>query len=77
MTDSNFSNILVLINDDLNAHKGRAKQELMKEYITDRLNKSLKQYYRDLSSSITYLENKDSKNLLRKLNKGDNTDGTV
>lgn len=44
----------------------RPKDHLMKIYIQDRLTASLMSYYTDLSKSLTYLQNRNTDNLVRK-----------
>ena len=41
----------------------------METYINERLNNSLKTYYKELGDAIKYLEDKDAMNVARKLNK--------
>lgn len=60
-----------MLKDMLNELKGykRDKNVLMEGYINDRLNKSLKSYYSEISDSLTYLQTKSSANVMRKANK--------
>lgn len=60
-----------MLKDMLNELKGykRDKNVLMEGYINDRLNKSLKSYYSEVSDSLTYLQTKSSANVMRKANK--------
>lgn len=61
-----FYNKLMHIRADLKQHH-RPKQILMKIYIQERLNKSLKTYYDELSRSATYLENRKPDNVIKKM----------
>lgn len=55
-----MENNLEIILSDLQVHTKRNRESLMIFYINKRLEKSLYSYYKDLSSSLAYLENKDS-----------------
>ena len=61
-------NNLECILKDLNQHK-RNKNELIIFYINERLTKSLKSYYDELSVAVNYLNKKDEISLLRKMNR--------
>ena len=63
-----FSDELATIITDLKKYK-RDKKSLMETYVNQRLNQSLRTYYRELSEAIKYLEDKDAMNVARKLNK--------
>lgn len=63
-----FKSVLDGILFDLSRHK-RDKKTLMETYINERLNNSLKTYYKELGDAIKYLEDKDVMNVARKLNK--------
>lgn len=54
--------------NDLSSHK-RDKEYLMLEYINLRLDKSFTNYFKDLSSSLEYLERKNSINVMKKMNR--------
>lgn len=58
------------IREDLQQYR-RPKNGLLESYIKDRLQKSLKQYQKDLQASETYLSNKNEFNIARKLNKSE------
>ena len=45
----------------------RDKKTLEKYYINTRLNKSLDSYYSDLKTSLSYLNNRKSENIIKKL----------
>lgn len=47
----------------------RNKNDLLAQYINERLNKSLQTYYKELIDSFDYLKYKDSSNILKKLNR--------
>lgn len=54
--------------NELEGHN-RTREELDLYYISNRLNKSLTNYYADLDADVDYLENRKEINVLRKLNK--------
>lgn len=45
----------------------RNKNDLKILYINERLNKSLETYYKELSSSLDYLSNRNQENLAKKV----------
>ena len=45
----------------------RDKKTLEKYYINTRLNKSLDSYYSDLKTSLSYLNNRKSENIIKNL----------
>ena len=45
----------------------RNKSDLKILYINERLNKSLETYYKELSSSLDYLSNRNQENLAKKV----------
>lgn len=45
----------------------RDKKILEKYYINNRLNQSLESYYSDLKTSISYLNNRKSENIIKNL----------
>ena len=53
--------------DDMKVHH-RNKNVLLYNYINDRLNKSLKTYYEELTDSVSYLNNKDELKIMKRLN---------
>ena len=56
---------------DLNNHK-RPRQEILSEFISYRLNKSIQTYYKQLSDSVDYLAlAQDPDNIIIKLSKED------
>lgn len=54
--------------NDLNSYK-RDNSGLLEMYINDRLNKSLKTYYKELNQTIEYLNSKDALNVAKKMNR--------
>lgn len=46
----------------------RNKDSLIYAYINDRLNKSLKSYYSELTESVEYLNSKDDLRIAKRLN---------
>ena len=61
-------NILNIQKELLNYHRDRDK--LFYFYVNDRLNKSIKTYYKELSNSVSYLENRKKINkILKNINK--------
>lgn len=64
-----FSNTLVQILNELQQYKNNDK--LITKYVEQRLSQSLNQYYKDLNSSLNFLNspNRDFKKLAKKLNK--------
>lgn len=59
-------NKLLLIKKELFYHH-RSKAYLEKYYINKRLSESLNSYYKDLESSIKYLDNRKSENIFKQL----------
>lgn len=53
---------------ELSSYK-RNKNDLLAQYINERLNKSLQTYYKELIDSFDHLKYKDSSNILKKLNR--------
>lgn len=62
MLSSNLTNI----KNELSKHH-RDKSTLLFIYVQDRLNKSLRSYYSDLSKSAIYLKNRSPKNVINKM----------
>ena len=56
--------------EELEHYKNVNKEELMNQYIQERLSTSLSTYYKELSKSLNYLYGKDNMRLLRKINRG-------
>lgn len=50
------------------------KTQLMQKYIQNRLDQNLIQYYRKLQQSVDFLSRKDSKKVIKKLNRVDKND---
>lgn len=59
---------LLKILSDLQVYN-RPKNELLLHYVQERLNKNLISYYKKLSQSVEYLAQRNSKNVLNRLNK--------
>ena len=64
MLRSNLDRILT----ELSTHH-RSKTELLTVAISDRLDKSIAEYYKELTNSIRFLSDKNELRLLKKLNK--------
>lgn len=54
--------------EELQSYK-RPKEELLIQYMTQRLDQSLDSYIKDLNSSTEYLSRRNSVKLVRKINK--------
>ena len=65
--NNSFSDILYNMLKDLSSYH-RNKNTLLQFYINQRLNDSLKVYYKELSQSIDYLSDKNNIRVLKKLN---------
>ena len=65
--NNSFSKILYNMLKDLSSYH-RDKNILLQFYINQRLNDSLKVYYKELSQSIDYLSDKNNIRVLKKLN---------
>lgn len=50
------------------------KTQLMQKYVQNRLDQNLIQYYRKLQQSVDFLSRKDSKKVIKKLNRVDKND---
>lgn len=50
------------------------KTQLMQKYIQNRLDQNLIQYYRKLQQSVDFLSRKDSRKVIKKLNRVDKND---
>ena len=59
--------LLVILNDMSNYH--RDKNKLLSFYVSNRLNKSLQTYYKELSNCVSFLEKKNSEKIAKKLNR--------
>lgn len=58
------------IQQDLKYHTNSDKSKLLEKCISDRLNSSLQQYYKELNDSVSYLECRNPINLFKRLNRG-------
>lgn len=54
---------------DLQKYKGHTKEELLLQNVSERLNKSLESYNKELEQSIKYLAKKNELRMIRKINK--------
>lgn len=54
--------------EDLNKHK-RNKDDLLTEYISERLNKSLQVYYGQLMNSFNFLKYKNGQTVIKNINR--------
>lgn len=63
-----LSNILETMLSDMSKYH-RDKNEILVSAITERLNNSLKVYYKELSDSLDYLRKKDELKMLKKMNR--------
>lgn len=61
-----MSNNLLKLRKELSFYH-RDKKTLEKYYINTRLNKSLDSYYSDLKTSLSYLNNRKSENIIKNL----------
>ena len=64
--------LLNMINDLQNYKNDKTR--LMQGYIQKRLNQNLTSYYKKLQQSVDFLQRKDSRKVLKKLNKVDKND---
>lgn len=64
--------LLNMINDLQNYKNDKTR--LMQGYIQNRLNQNLTSYYKKLQQSVDFLQRKDSRKVLKKLNKVDKND---
>lgn len=55
-------------------HYKHDKTWLMQKYVQERLDQNLIQYYKKLQQSVDFLERKDSKKVIKKLNRVDKND---
>lgn len=63
-----FKKLLNSIKDDLELYN-RPKDQLRQLYIEERLNKSLVNYYNELSKAVLYLSDKDQIRTLKNINR--------
>ena len=63
--------ILYSMIEELQQYK-RDKNDLMKQYVSERLDKSFSQYDKELQQSILYLTKKHEKSLVKRLKKLNN-----
>ena len=63
--------ILYSMIEELQQYK-RDKNDLMKQYVAERLDKSFSQYDKELQQSILYLTKKHEKSLVKRLKKLNN-----
>lgn len=63
-----MKNKLYNIIEDLNKHK-RNKDDLLIEYVSERLNKSLHVYYGQLMNSFNFLKYKNSQTVMKNMNR--------
>ena len=61
-----MGNTLLKLRKELSFYH-RDKKTLEKYYINTRLNKSLDSYYSDLKTSLSYLNNRKSENIIKNL----------
>lgn len=59
---------LTKILEDLNNYKATNREEILANYIQQRLKASLSVYYKELDKTISYLNAKNELKLLRQLN---------
>lgn len=62
--------LLINMLAELSEYK-RDKNELMAQYVSERLDKSFNQYDKELQHSIEYLTNKHEKSLIKRMKKLD------
>ena len=55
-------------------HYKHDKTQLMQKYVQERLDQNLIQYYKKLQQSVDFLERKDSRKVIKKLNRVDKND---
>ena len=63
-----LSEILENMLYDLSCHK-RDRNYVLTQSISERLNKSLQTYYKELNNSVSYLSSKDEMKVLKKMNR--------
>lgn len=54
---------------DLAKHKNNDKEDLMLQFINERLDKSFNSYHEELQQSLDYLKRRNELNVLRRMNK--------
>ena len=54
---------------DLAKYKNKDKEELMLQFVNERLNKSFDSYQKELQQGIDYLKRRNELNVLRRMNK--------
>ena len=63
--------ILISMLDELQGYKGTCKSDLLYKYIRERLDKSYCTYIKELKSGTEYLERRNERNVLKKINNYD------
>lgn len=55
--------------NDLSKHKNTDKEDLLLQYVNERLNKSFDTYQKELDQGLEYLKRRNELNVVRKLNR--------
>lgn len=63
---STFEDRLLKIQEDL-SQRGKLKEELLEQYVANRLASSLQTYYKELEQSVSYLEARKSESVISRL----------
>lgn len=62
-----FIDKLLKIKEEVNTHNNINREQYYKQCISDRLNKSLDTYYKELSRSVNLISNTEAKKVIKKL----------